>query len=73
MPKKQKEKPKGGTRKYGRNKIKCERYRREGRREKNKARRAAQRERKYARNRERRKFEEEKHEASDLSGVSGSQ
>jgi hypothetical protein len=29
----------GGTRKYGRNKVKCERYRREHRREKNKLRR----------------------------------
>jgi len=29
----------GGRRKYGRNKVKCARYRAEGRREKNKARR----------------------------------
>jgi hypothetical protein len=36
---------KKGSRKYGRNKVKCERYRREGRREKNKARRAEKRER----------------------------
>ena len=38
--------PKGGkkgTRKYGRNKIVCERYRRENRLEKNKARKAAKR------------------------------
>jgi hypothetical protein len=31
----------GGERKYGRNKIKCARYRAEGRREKNKAKRIA--------------------------------
>ena len=30
---------KSGTKKYGRNKVKCERYRREHRREKNKLRR----------------------------------
>lgn len=34
---------KGGMRKHGRNKTKCERYRREGRRETNKIRRAAKR------------------------------
>ena len=33
-------KSKGGTRKYGRNEVKCARYRREGRREKNKERKA---------------------------------
>lgn len=33
----------GGTRKIGRNKVKCARYRAEGRRERNKARRAAKR------------------------------
>lgn len=32
---------KKGSHKYGRNRAKCERYRREGRREKNKARRIA--------------------------------
>lgn len=32
-----------GTRKYGRNKVKCERYRKENRREKNKIRKAARR------------------------------
>lgn len=42
-----KKKHKGaGTKKYGRNLKKCQRYRLEGRREKNKARRAAKRERK---------------------------
>ena len=33
-------KSKGGTRKHGRNEVKCARYRREGRREKNKERKA---------------------------------
>jgi hypothetical protein len=33
----------GGTQRHGRNKKKCERYRAEGRREKNKARRVARR------------------------------
>lgn len=33
----------GGTRKYGRNKVKCARYRAQNRREVNKARRAARR------------------------------
>ena len=37
-------KSKKGTRKYGRNKVKCERYRKENRLEKNKARKAARRE-----------------------------
>lgn len=35
-------------RKYGRNRAKCELYRREGRREKNKARRTARRERRLS-------------------------
>ncbi len=39
----------GGNRKFGRNRVKCERYRREGRRESNKARRAARRKRRRAR------------------------
>lgn len=40
-PKQHRAKPSsGGARKYGRNRIKCERYRREGRRERNKQRRA---------------------------------
>lgn len=47
-------KGKNGTRKYGRNEKKCARYFREGRREKNKARRLALRDRKYKRNRQRR-------------------
>jgi hypothetical protein len=42
---------KGGkkNRKWGRNKVKCERYRREGRREKNKARKAARHEKRVLR------------------------
>jgi len=43
-----------GTRKYGRNKDKCARYRAEHRGEKNKARRKAQLEKKYAKNRAKR-------------------
>ena len=39
----------GGSRKFGRNCVKCERYRREGRRETNKARRVARRKRHRAR------------------------
>ena len=42
-------KGKKGTRAYLRNKKKCERYRAQGRREKNKARRMAKRLRRYAR------------------------
>ena len=42
---------KKGSRAYGRNKAKCERYRREGRREAAKARKAARRERWLARRR----------------------
>jgi len=38
QPKRRKERG-SGTRKYGRNKVKCARYRAEGRQEKNKARR----------------------------------
>jgi hypothetical protein len=38
-------KQKGGNKKHGRNKVKCARYRKEGRREKNKARRIARHER----------------------------
>lgn len=44
----QPKKGKKGTRKYGRNKIKCARYRLEDRLEKNKARRAAKRQRRLA-------------------------
>ena len=44
---------KKGSRAYGRNKAKCDRYRMRGQREKNKARRMAQRERRYAKKRER--------------------
>lgn len=40
VPKKKRRKEGGkGTKKYGRNKVKCAKYRAEGRREKNKARR----------------------------------
>lgn len=42
---------KKGSRAYGRNKVKCARYRAEGRREKHKATRAARRERRFARRR----------------------
>jgi hypothetical protein len=38
----------GGTRKYGKNSVKCARYRAEGRREKNKKRKAEKRARKLA-------------------------
>lgn len=38
----------GGKKKWGRNKAKCERYRAEGRREKNKARRIARAEKRIA-------------------------
>lgn len=38
----------GGKKKWGRNKAKCERYRAEGRREKNKARRIARAEKRHA-------------------------
>jgi len=41
-------KGKRGTRAYGRNKKKCERYRAQGRREKNKARRAMKRAKRFA-------------------------
>ena len=44
MPKQQKVKG-GGGRKIGRDKAKCERYRKDGRREKNKARRMAKQKR----------------------------
>lgn len=44
----------GGDKKHGRNRVKCARYRAEGRREKNKARRKAKYERKMARLRARR-------------------
>lgn len=37
----QRKKGRNGTKKYGRSKVKCERYRREGRRERNKARKVA--------------------------------
>ena len=40
---------KKGSRKFGRDKVKCERYRREGRREKNKAKRIAKERRRQAR------------------------
>jgi len=49
---------KKGSRAYGRNKAKCERYRVRGRREANKARRMAKRERRYARRRARRESPE---------------
>lgn len=45
---------KGGKRKVGRNLDKCKRYRDGGRREKNKARRLAQRVKKYEHNHQRR-------------------
>ena len=45
---------KSGTHKYGRNAKACDRYKLEGRREKNKSRRLAQREKKLERNRNRR-------------------
>jgi len=44
----------GGQRKHGRDKVKCARYKAEGRREKNKARRIAKEERRQERFRERR-------------------
>ena len=47
-------KGKSGTAKYGRNQKSCERYKAGGCREKNKTRQMAKRERKFARNRERR-------------------
>ena len=50
MPEKQKQKGNKG-RKIGRNLVKCKRYRDEGRRERNKKRRALAREKRYARNR----------------------
>ena len=46
----------GGDKKHGRNKVKCARYRAEGRREKNKARRKAKRDRKLARLRAKREL-----------------
>ena len=46
---------KKGGRKIGRNRIKCDRYRLSGRREKNKAGQAAKREKKFAKRREKRK------------------
>ena len=48
------QKGKSGTAKYGRNQVKSAKYRAGGCREKNKARQMATRERKLARNRERR-------------------
>lgn len=45
MAKKQKQGRGKGTRKYGRNADKCKRYKAQGRREKNKARRQVQRDR----------------------------
>lgn len=42
---------KSGTRKYGRNLVKCKRYRDRGQREKNKARRLERRERKFVKRR----------------------
>ena len=50
MPQKEKQKGNKG-RKIGRNLVKCQAYRTEGRRERNKKRRALAREKKYARNR----------------------
>lgn len=44
----------GGSRKVGRNVVKCKRYRDENRREKNKKRKALKLKKKYAKNRERR-------------------
>ncbi len=58
---------KSGTAKYGRKVNKCERYRLEGRREKNKARRLELRERKYERNRHRGKSHGENEEARKVS------
>lgn len=57
MPEKQK-RGSGGQRKVGRNMAKCKRYRDEHRREKNKKRRMDRLERKYAKNREKRKINE---------------
>jgi hypothetical protein len=48
----------GGSRKIGRNKKKCERYRLEGRREKNKRRKQLRLQKKYAKNKARREKKE---------------
>jgi len=56
MPAQQKQ-GKGGTRKHHKNMDKCKRYKFEGRREKNKAKRARQRERWLAKRKARREHE----------------
>ena len=48
----------GGKRKYGKNSDKCKSYREQGRREKNKARRMAKREHKFAKNRAKRHLDD---------------
>lgn len=56
----------GGSHKMKRNKVKCDRYTHEGRRDKNKARRAAKRARRLARAKEKREGRYDPQPAAEL-------